>query len=93
MLKNKITGLIAVEPQGGKISRAHAAAPEVEAGNVYLPHPALYPWVYDFIDSCTGFPNMANDDDVDAFTQAMIRWQVSSAPIPFVQGSAKIRQR
>lgn len=73
MLKNKITGLIAVEPQGGKISRAHAASPEVESGNVYLPHPALYPWVYDFIDSCTGFPNMANDDDVDAFTQAMIR--------------------
>lgn len=93
MLKNKIGGLIAVEPQGGKISRAHAAAPEVESGNVYLPHPALYSWVYDFIDSCTGFPNMANDDDVDAFTQAMIRWQVASSVTPFVQGSAKIRQR
>jgi predicted phage terminase large subunit-like protein len=73
MLRHKVTGLIAVEPQGGKISRAHAAAPEVESGNVYLPHPALYPWVSDFIDSCAGFPNMANDDDVDAFTQAMIR--------------------
>lgn len=75
ILGNKVSGLIPVEPEGGKIVRAHAAAPSVESGNVYLPHPALYLWVGSFIDSCAGFPNMSNDDDVDAFTQAMIRWQ------------------
>jgi predicted phage terminase large subunit-like protein len=71
----KIGGLIAVEPEGGKVSRAYAAQPEVEAGNVFLPHPALYGWVEGFIGSCAAFPNAANDDDVDAFTQTMIRWQ------------------
>lgn len=75
MLRDRITGLIAIEPEGGKISRAHAVAPEVEAGNVYLPHPALYPWVNEFIESCAGFPNLAHDDDVDAFTQALIYMQ------------------
>lgn len=75
MLRDKIPGLIAVEPEGGKVSRANASAPAVESHNVYLPHPALYPWVDDFIDSCAGFPNMAHDDDVDAFTQVMIRWR------------------
>lgn len=75
ILGRKIAGLIPVEPEGGKIVRAHAASPPVESGNVYLPHPALYLWVNGFIDSCAGFPNLANDDDVDAFTQAMIRWQ------------------
>ncbi len=75
ILGRKVSGLIPVEPEGGKIVRAHAASPAVESGNVYLPHPALYLWVNGFIDSCAGFPNMANDDDVDAFTQAMIRWQ------------------
>ena len=75
MLKGQLTGLIAVEPEGGKVSRAYAAQPEVEAGNVYLPHPALYGWVDGFITNCAAFPNAANDDDVDAFTQAIIRWQ------------------
>jgi len=75
MLKGQLTGLIAVEPEGGKVSRAYAAQPEVEAGNVYLPHPALCAWVDGFITNCAAFPNAANDDDVDAFTQAIIRWQ------------------
>lgn len=75
MLQGKIDGLIAVNPEGGKEARAHAASPSVESHNVYLPHPALYPWVNEFINSCAAFPNGAHDDDVDAFTQAMIRWQ------------------
>ena len=75
MLKGKLAGLIPVEPEGGKVSRAYAAQPEVEAGNVFLPHPAMYGWVDGFIGSCAAFPNAANDDDVDAFTQAIIRWQ------------------
>lgn len=75
MLRPKIDGLIAVEPNGGKVVRANAAAPSVESGNVYLPHPSLYGWVDEFIASCAGFPNAAHDDDVDAFTQAMNRWQ------------------
>ena len=79
-----IAGLIAVEPQGGKVSRAYAAAPEVESGNVYLPHPLIAPWVGRFIGSAAAFPNAAHDDDVDAFTQAIIRWQeagqVATAP-------------
>ena len=78
MLKGKIAGLIAVEPEGGKVSRAYAAQPEVESGNVYLPHPLLASWVNRFIGSAAAFPNAANDDDVDAFTQAIIRWQGAS---------------
>lgn len=75
MLKSKMAGLIAVDPRGGKVSRAYAVQPEVEAGNVFLPHPLLYSWVQEFINSCAGFPNLAHDDDVDSFTQALIRWQ------------------
>jgi predicted phage terminase large subunit-like protein len=80
LLRNKIAGLIAVNPEGGKISRAYAASPEVEAGNVYLPHPALYPWVNKFITNCASFPNAAHDDDVDTFSQAIIRWQGTKMP-------------
>lgn len=72
ILSNDIAGLIAIDPKGGKLSRAHAVAPQVEAGNVYLPHPALFPWVDDFIGSCASFPNAAHDDDVDSFTQGLL---------------------
>lgn len=77
LLHGKIDGLIAVNPQGGKVARAHAASPSVESHNVYLPHPALYSWVDGFIENCAGFPNVTHDDDVDSFTQAMIRWLVN----------------
>ncbi len=49
-------------------------APLVEAGNVYLPHPDYMPWVKDFIEECAAFPNGAHDDQVDAMTQALLRW-------------------
>lgn len=72
-LKKEISGLIPVEPQGSKESRAWAVSPEVEAGNVYLPDPSIAPWVHDFIEECAAFPNSANDDQVDAMSQALIR--------------------
>ncbi|KGT40029.1 phage protein [Heyndrickxia coagulans P38] len=70
-LQNEIVGIIPVEPEGGKEARANAVSPLVEAGNVYLPHPAWRPWVNDLIEEATAFPNGAHDDDVDAMTQAI----------------------
>jgi len=68
-LKRSVGGLIPVQVEGSKEARAHAVTPLVEAGNVYLPHPALAPWVEDFIAELAAFPNGAHDDQVDAFTQ------------------------
>lgn len=73
MLKRKVSGMVAVQPEGGKIARASAAAPEVEAGNVFLPHPMIAPWVQEFINVFASFPKVAHDDEVDAFSQAMGR--------------------
>jgi predicted phage terminase large subunit-like protein len=81
-LVHRIPGIIAVSPQGGKLARAHAAQPRVEAGSVYLPNPRPYgtllperAWVEDFLYQLTVFPHGAHDDDVDAFTQLLVRWQ------------------
>lgn len=73
MLKNKIPGLIAVNPEGGKIVRAQAVSPDIEARNVYLPDPSIAPWVHDFVEECAAFPNGAHDDQVDAMSQALHR--------------------
>ncbi len=82
-LRIHISGLIAVEPLGNKESRVYAVQPDIEAGNVYVPHPRLRAWVDAFITNCAGFPNVAHDDDVDAMTQAILkltRYGVEYAP-------------
>jgi predicted phage terminase large subunit-like protein len=73
MLRTEIPGLIAVDPHGDKVARAKAISPEVEAGNYYLPHPAIAPWVKDLIEECANFPNSTYKDQVDTLTQAGIR--------------------
>jgi predicted phage terminase large subunit-like protein len=73
-LKKDVSGLVAVNPCGGKTARANAVAPQIESGNVYLPHPQNSPWVKGFIENCNVFPNGAHDDDVDAMTQMLNRW-------------------
>lgn len=70
-LKGMVPGLIPVEPDGSKLARAHAITYVWEAGNVYLPHPDIAPWIKDFISELTTFPASANDDQVDALTQAL----------------------
>ena len=68
-----------MNPEGGKVARAAAVSPLIEAGNVYLPHPDYAPWVGDFIEECAAFPNGAHDDQVDAMTQALLRWNMAAA--------------
>lgn len=75
MLRHELTGLLPVEPEGGKVARANAVAPEVEAGNVYLPDPSIAPWVHDFIEEASAFPNAPNDDQIDSLTQALRYYQ------------------
>lgn len=72
-LKKVVPGLIPIEPDGSKLARAHAVTSYWEAGNVWLPHPDNAPWVTVLTDELTGFPASANDDQVDAMTQALRR--------------------
>jgi hypothetical protein len=34
------------------------------------------PWVNEFIEECAAFPNGAHDEQVDAMTQALLRWNM-----------------
>lgn len=72
-LRNKISGIVAEEPQGSKSARASAVAPLLEAGNVWIPAAELAPWSDDLIEEASAFPAGAHDDQVDAFSQALNR--------------------
>ena len=71
-LRKRISGIIPVEPAGGKEARANAVSATIEAGDVYLPHPALCPWVKAFLEETSSFPSGTHDDQVDAMSQALI---------------------
>lgn len=70
-LKSTVTGLIPVEPDGSKVARCHAVSSYWEAGNVWLPHKDIAPWIEDFVAEITTFPAAAHDDQVDGMTQAL----------------------
>ena len=72
-LQHEVAGLLGVTLDGDKLARAHAASPFVQSGNVYLPHPKVFSWVRALLKELTEFPNAANDDQVDALTQAVIQ--------------------
>lgn len=68
-LKDKIKGLLGIRPDGSKEARATVITPLVEQGRVLLPENELY--VDPFIEEAAQFPRSVNDDQVDAFTQAI----------------------
>lgn len=80
-MRRKVPGLIPVEPEGGKEARAAAVSPMIEAGNVYLPHPSICEFTDAFVEECAVFPNGSNDDQVDAMTQALRRFQKTAGEV------------
>lgn len=72
-LRSRVPGIVAVSPDGTKEARMHAVAPYVEGGGLVLPHPAIAPWVTEFIDEIVTFPLAAHDDQADALSQLLRR--------------------
>jgi predicted phage terminase large subunit-like protein len=60
-----------------KTGRAQLAAVQVFKGNVWLPDPDQWPWVWEFVDEHSAFTlddSHAHDDDVDGETMAVSIW-------------------
>lgn len=70
-LRSRVPGLIPVEPEGSKYSRAVAVSPFVFSNNVHLPSADLLPSVEELIEEARGFPNATHDDTIDALSQAI----------------------
>lgn len=70
-LRNTVPGIIPVNPAGGKEQRATAVSPFMFSGNVHLPDAKLLPNVTALYEEIYAFPTGANDDTIDAMTQAL----------------------
>lgn len=72
-LRDKISGLTPVMPTSDKETRARSTTPYWASLNVILPHDIdEYPWLNSYISEHLSFPACANDDQVDASSQALI---------------------
>lgn len=78
VLKRDIGGIIPVTPTESKQARAQAAAPELEAGNYYVPNNEVGDLL---IEEAAAFPNSSHDDQVDCWSQAAARFRGSAAGI------------
>lgn len=92
-LKEEITGLKAVPSRASKEARSRAITPEVESGNVYLPHPSDpgNEWVQDLLGELRDFPSGMHDDQVDALTQALTELRESGRGQITVPGQGTVR--
>jgi predicted phage terminase large subunit-like protein len=70
-IKNRVPGLIPITPKGSKFARAQPLAYKQRAGNIYLPHPAIAPYIEGFMMRFESFPNIDEDDEIDAASQAI----------------------
>ena len=69
-LEKEMPGVLAVNPEGGKIARANAVSPMLEAHNVLFPEEC--PWVFSELEpELIKFPRGKNDDQVDTLSQAL----------------------
>lgn len=104
-LQRELGGIHKISPgaEGNKTMRALAASSDLETGNCFLPgaatpdlvgpDPDRCPaWVVAFVDECAIFDNGENDDQVDAWSQAM-NWLRSRSGSPMRTASAKPRLR
>jgi predicted phage terminase large subunit-like protein len=69
-LRGQLAGIIAVKPNGDKVSRMAVASAKFEAGQVYLPERAQ--WLPDLEAELFVFPVGRHDDQCDSISQALM---------------------
>jgi predicted phage terminase large subunit-like protein len=95
-LQKELPGVVAIEPEGGKLSRFQSTSPLWEAGSIELPDPHVFdlPWVEEYIHNICTFPKAAHDDDADSTSQALIyiRHKMGGGIMDFYRkGAAEIK--
>lgn len=85
LLRSRIASVVAITPQGGKVSRMVAASAGWQAGDWYVDRNAA--WVEPFVEQITMFPNADHDDQVDAMTQAAAWLSENNCVFPTVRST------
>lgn len=80
-MRHQIPGLVAYQPGGAsKESRLQACSWRFRAGNVYLPHESIAPWIKEYVYELCAFPKARRDDYADSTSQALL-WLGGDTPV------------
>ncbi len=72
-LRHRVPGMIPFDPgTASKDSRLESVSWRFRAGNIFLPHESIAPWIKDYIWELCSFPRSRRDDYVDATSQALL---------------------
>lgn len=84
VVRRGVPGILPVNPKGSKEVRARAEAGLLEAGNCHL----LFgdPGALSLVEEAASFPNSINDDQVDAWSQAMSKLRRGAATVAASSG-------
>ncbi|HEX3675681.1 MAG TPA: phage terminase large subunit [Rhizomicrobium sp.] len=74
-LRSRVSGIIAVKPEGDKASRMAVASAKFEAGQALLPERAI--WLPDLEAELFVFPGSRHDDQRDSISQALLDKNIS----------------
>src|ERR1700712_2384900 len=74
-LNGRVSGIIAVKPEGDKVSRMAGASAKFEAGQALLPERAS--WLADLESELFSFPGARHDDQCDSISQALLDQNIS----------------
>jgi predicted phage terminase large subunit-like protein len=91
-LHEKISGIVPIQPEGDKVARMASITYLIEAGNYYIPHPALFPWVEEYIAELTAFPKSAYKDQCDTTSQGLNKLRYDY-PAPVENPLDKVEQQ
>jgi predicted phage terminase large subunit-like protein len=69
-MRSHVSGIIAVQPEGDKVSRMAVASAKFEAGQVWFPEQE--PWLPDLEAELFSFPGSRHDDQCDSISQALL---------------------
>lgn len=72
-MKRNVPGVVAVEPEGGKLSRFMAMVGEWQGGDWYVSRTEA--WEESYVSQITKFPGAKNDDMADMTSQAALYFQ------------------
>jgi predicted phage terminase large subunit-like protein len=87
-LTENLSGVIAINPMGGKVSRMMAAAPEFQSHGWFFDRTGA--WTSKAIDQLCNFPNSKNDDIADAVSQAAIWLQSNTYELGLLDYAKKV---
>lgn len=89
VLKQKVPGVVAIEPIGSKEARVAAAAVFIQSGNLWIPE--AHPKTDDAVAEAAGFPLASNDDWIDMVSHAILITLGASAGLAHLERLCKIR--